>query len=142
MQTIRHESVTALYKGIAPTLVSGAPYVGIQMTGYTVLQRSMPLAADGTTPWYNKLVAGALAGLFAQTLTYPGDTIRRRMQTNGANGAKRLYSSTADCMKQMWVKEGFKAFYFGWSTNCVRALPGASIQFFCYDKFKLLLGVD
>ena len=54
----------------------------------------MPRQADGTVTVPYMLLAGAIAGAFAQTLMYPGDTVRRLMQTNGVNGNTRLYTST------------------------------------------------
>ena len=38
------------------------------------------------------LVYGGIAGAAAQTVTYPVDLLRRRMQLQGAGGAERLYS--------------------------------------------------
>lgn len=40
------------------------------------------MEANGTEfKWYHKITAGGLAGLVAQTATYPLDVVRRRMQT-------------------------------------------------------------
>jgi len=38
--TVRHEGARGLYKGLGPTLLSGAPYVGLQMTAFEVLKRT------------------------------------------------------------------------------------------------------
>ena len=51
-------------KGIGPTILSGAPYTGIQMTCYELLQRNAPDAKNSLL-W--QLVNGATAGLIAQT---------------------------------------------------------------------------
>lgn len=77
VDTVKREGWTALYKGFGPTLLSGSPYVGLQMTFYQVYQRSIP--EDSPVPLsLRALVAGALAGLTAQTITFPGDTLRSR----------------------------------------------------------------
>jgi len=44
-----------------------------------------------------KLSSGALAGLCAQFITYPGDTVRRRMIANGVGGTERKYRNAVDC---------------------------------------------
>lgn len=35
--------------------------------------------------------SGSLAGVTAQCLVFPGDTIRKRMMSNGVDGRKRIY---------------------------------------------------
>lgn len=89
-----------------------------------------------------KLTAGGLSGLISQTITYPGDTIRRRMQTNGIGGKEKLYTSTIDCAKKIWKNEGVKGFMRGASTNVWRCIPGAAIQFAVYDSVQSLLGIS
>lgn len=136
------EGISGFYKGISATLVTGAPYVGLQMTSYTALKNMLPVDPEtGKPPLLWTLPAGAIAGIFAQTVTYPGDTLRRRMQINGANGTARQYSTTWDCAKQILAKEGWAGMFAGAGTNCVRAIPGAAIQFFVYDATKHLLGL-
>lgn len=108
------------------------------MTFFELLKRYVP-----QDEWYTpaaKLVAGAAAGIGAQTLTYPGDTIRRRMQTNGIKGEAKVYRNSWDCMMQIIRKEGAGTLFSGLKANLVRALPGAAIQFYAYDSFKAMLG--
>lgn len=138
---VRKEGIAGLYKGIGPTILSGAPYVGLQMTFYELFGRAMPHDERGKVGLKYSLMAGAFAGLIAQTITFPGDVIRRRMQTNGAGGAARLYTTSMDCLRKTVSNEGVLALYKGLSTNVVRCLPGAAIQFAAYDMLKGALGV-
>lgn len=81
-----------------------------------------------------------MSGLFAQTITYPGDTIRRRMQTNGVGGTERIYKTSWDCCVKTVRAEGIRGLYHGLWVNVIRCLPGAAIQFAAYDALKVLLG--
>jgi hypothetical protein len=47
----------------------------------------LPKREDGTPSVLAMLVCGSVAGLTAQTLTFPTDTVRHRMQANGVGGA-------------------------------------------------------
>lgn len=137
-QTIKKEGFSALYKGISPTWLSGAPYVGLQMTFFEVFKGSLsPLISSATVA---TLASGACAGIVAQTITYPGDTVRRRMQTNGIGGTKRIYSNFVDCTMKAIRTEGPLSLYKGLSANTIRCIPGAAIQFWTYETLKTLLG--
>jgi hypothetical protein len=50
-------------------MVSGAPYTGLQMTTYELMQRASPEGGKGIM-W--QLLNGAMAGLVAQTGMAPG----------------------------------------------------------------------
>lgn len=148
-KTVKAEGFFALYKGIVPTWWSGTPYVGLQMTFYAMSKDKISklVAKDGEkTSSAQKvgisLVSGALSGIMAQTITYPGDTVRRRMQTNGIGGSPRIYTTTWDCCKKIVQNEGAGAFFKGIRANTIRCIPGAGIQFLAYDSLKMLLGVS
>lgn len=75
--TMRSEGIAGLYKGLGPTILSGAPYVGLQMTGYDTV-KSFVTKFDALTHVDKRtgkrrpvlaasLVCGALAGVIAQT---------------------------------------------------------------------------
>ena len=96
----------------------------------------LPQRADGSSAVYWKLVAGATAGVMAQSLMYWGDTLRRRMQTNGIGGEKLTYTSTWNCAQTIWRKEGLRGFYRGLLANTIKAFPLAGLQFVFFDLIK------
>jgi len=145
-KTHMQEGIFAFYKGYFPTLVSGAPYVGLQMSFYELMKGYVPTGfyiyenkPEGNL--IHKLFCGAISGLFAQLITYPGDTVRRRMITNGSGGKERIYKNTWDCCVKTVKNEGVGALFAGARTNVYRCIPGAAIQFASYEKCKQLFGV-
>lgn len=91
MKVHREEGgLRGLYRGCVPTsmvrfgITQGvAPYVAFNFFFYEHA-RSFFTSQDGTPPGaFMKLVCGAWAGAVSQTLTYPLDVIRRRMQVAG-----------------------------------------------------------
>jgi solute carrier family 25 phosphate transporter 23/24/25/41 len=139
------EGPTALYKGLLPSMAAGVPYVGLQMTFYSELKNRLgpllPARPDGSPTVLAMLACGSAAGITAQTICYPLDTVRHRMQANGIGGQARVYGSTWGCVVQMAQREGARGFFKGWGLNTFRALPGAAVQFTSYDTLKRLLGI-
>jgi len=84
-ETLRSEGPTGLYKGLGPTILTGSPYVGLQMTMYEVLLKRMPKADGPFEREMYKLLSGAVAGIVAQTVTYV-----RRFAGLRRFGARRL----------------------------------------------------
>ena len=101
------------------------------MTSFELLQRALPEGQRGSVLW--SFLNGAAAGLFAQTFTYPGDTIRRRMQNNGAGGAARTYDNSWHCARVIWRTEGVRGLFKGAYVNTLRVLPAAGTQFVGYE---------
>jgi len=85
--------VGALYSGISATVLGVAPYAGLKFASYEALKgvvgASLGLDESQLRPW-QRVSAGALAGLLAQTAVYPLDVVRRRMQMH--DGKTALYS--------------------------------------------------
>lgn len=79
---------------------------------------------------------GTLAGLVGQLVTYPLDTVRKRIQVNGALGQEKLYNGSWDCIKKIAKTEGVGAFYAGIIPNLIKFVPAAAIQFTAYDLLK------
>lgn len=131
----RAEGPLALYKGLLPTLVGIAPYAALNFATYDLLkawlyQGAKPQHAGGN------LTMGAAAGIFASTVCYPLDTIRRRMQMAG-----KTYRNQADAVRTIYASEGFRGFYRGWAANSIKVVPQNSIRFVAYELLKSLLGI-
>jgi hypothetical protein len=75
----------ALYRGAVPTLIGIVPYAAINFSTYEYLKASLLSAPGccgptGEPAVWARLAAGAAAGSLGQTVVYPLDTVRRRMQ--------------------------------------------------------------
>ena len=140
---IRLEGISGLYKRIGPTFLTGSPYVGLQMTFFELLRRNQYVADGlfatnqtqdnvGAVVLCNqiyKLMCGAVAAIIAQTITYPGDTICRRMQTNGLLEEEKVYKHSWDCLVKIVRNEGATKLFSGLRsrTSSERFLGGDSI---------------
>ncbi|TIC37632.1 hypothetical protein E3Q09_00641 [Wallemia mellicola] len=120
-----------LYRGLVPTSVGVAPYVAINFATYEMLKSYIPI--DGSK-WL-ALVIGAMSGTVSQTLTYPCDVLRRKMQVNGirsdALGPK--YNGSIDAIKQIVRAEGFKGLYRGIVANWMKVAPSIGVSFYTYE---------
>ncbi len=81
--TIQQNGMWGLYRGITPTLLGILPYSGIAFTINEQAKRQITNMTHREPTTIERLQCGALSGLFAQTLAYPLEVTRRRMQTIG-----------------------------------------------------------
>jgi solute carrier family 25 (mitochondrial phosphate transporter), member 23/24/25/41 len=81
IQIYRKEGgIPALYRGLVPTVMGVAPYVGLNFAVYEHVRKMVTPEGQRDPTAVGKLVAGGVAGAVAQTLTYPMDVLRRRFQ--------------------------------------------------------------
>jgi len=77
----REGGARAFYRGLGPTLAAVVPFVAVQNAA---IDLGKAATDDGAPPSYARLCAvGAGAGVLAQTVTYPLDVLRRRLQIGG-----------------------------------------------------------
>mmetsp|Transcript_24077 Transcript_24077/g.58142 ORF Transcript_24077/g.58142 Transcript_24077/m.58142 type:complete len:529 (-) Transcript_24077:397-1983(-) len=81
--SFRNGGFPGLYRGITPTMLGIMPYSGVAFTINEQAKRRISHIAGRDPTTVEKLQCGALSGLFAQTLAYPLEVTRRRMQTIG-----------------------------------------------------------
>ena len=126
-QIIKTEGFTSLYKGLSISIMTSPLYIGLQLSLYEVFKEHFD---------DNKLLSGASAGIIAQTLMYPGDTIKRQMQINGLNGLAKKYNNLRECIRYIYYMHGIKGFYPAVGINIIKAIPEAALQFAIYDYCK------
>jgi len=111
LKVMREEGgVRGLYRGIVTTAVGVAPYVGINFAAYEGLRGI--ITPPGKNNVGRKLACGALAGSISQTLTYPFDVLRRKMQVTGMQGGLK-YSGAIDALRSVVRHEGVRGLYRG-----------------------------
>lgn len=72
-----------LFRGITPTLLGMLPYAGVAFTINEQAKRQIYDVYKRDPTIFEKMMCGGLSGLFAQSITYPFEVTRRRMQTIG-----------------------------------------------------------
>lgn len=87
----------------------------------------------GTSPLVN-LTAGALAGIFEHTVTFPLDSIKTRLQCPHGHQHQTIRSVVG--------QEGFARLWRGVWSVVIGAGPAHAIYFGSYEQSKKLLGAD
>jgi hypothetical protein len=104
-----------------------------------------------------RLQCGAVAGLFAQTLTYPAEVTRRRMQTLGlvgndtafgnvgvaasaaSSGAQQRPPNLVQTVRLLYAEQGIRGFFKGVSVNWAKGPIAFSISFTMFDTVQHFL---
>ncbi|KAH0865507.1 hypothetical protein HID58_082718 [Brassica napus] len=159
---LRQEGPRALYRGWLPSVIGVVPYVGLNFAVYESLKdwlvKSKPFGIidnnNSELTVTTRLACGAIAGTMGQTVAYPLDVVRRRMQMVGWKDASSVitgdgrgkapieYSGMVDAFKKTVRHEGVGALYKGLVPNSVKVVPSIAIAFVTYEKVKDILGVE
>ncbi|KAE7999394.1 hypothetical protein FH972_003830 [Carpinus fangiana] len=158
---LREEGPRALYKGWVPSVIGVIPYAGLNFGVYESLKawliKTKPYGLvndDCELSVPTKLACGAAAGTVGQTVAYPLDVIRRRMQMLGWNNAASVvtgdgrskvqleYTGMIDVFRKTVRHEGFGALYKGLIPNSVKVVPSIAIAFVTYETLKDIMGVE
>ncbi|KIL62548.1 hypothetical protein M378DRAFT_12756 [Amanita muscaria Koide BX008] len=135
---VREEGgIRALYRGLVTTAVGVAPYVGINFATYEALRGVITPPGKSSVP--RKLACGALAGSISQTLTYPFDVLRRKMQVTGMKDGSIKYSGAFDALRSILRAEGVGGLYRGLWPNLLKVAPSIATSFFIYELVKEFL---
>ncbi|THH30929.1 hypothetical protein EUX98_g3250 [Antrodiella citrinella] len=139
LKVMREEGgVRALYRGLIPTAMGVAPYVGLNFAAYETLRGI--ITPPGKSSVARKLSCGALAGSISQTITYPFDVLRRKMQVTGMNSLGVKYNGALDALQSIVRTEGVKGLYRGLWPNLLKVAPSIATSFFTYELVKEFLG--
>ncbi|KAL8111241.1 mitochondrial adenine nucleotide transporter ADNT1-like [Apium graveolens] len=155
---LRQEGPRALYRGWVPSVIGVVPYVGLNFAVYESLKdwliksNALGLNEGSDLGVTTRLACGAAAGTVGQTVAYPLDVVRRRMQMVGWKDASSIitgggkapleYTGMIDAFRKTVKYEGFGALYKGLVPNSVKVVPSIAIAFVAYEQVKDILKVE
>jgi len=137
---VKEEGVKSLYKGVIVSSMGIAPYVAINFAVYDGLKRT--LVKKKSISLFESLAFGGIAGAVAQTVTYPFDLLRRRMQIVGAGGTKEVYNGPLDAIKKIVKNDGWRGLYRGMVPCYLKVIPSIAISFSTYELMRRVLGIE
>ena len=120
VKTFKSDGIAGLYRGFVISCVGIVVYRGFYFGLYDSLKPLLPVdtfVVNFFLGWAVTIVAGLLS--------YPLDTVRRRMMMT--SGAAVKYSSSMDCMRQVIKNEGFASLMKGAGANILRGVAGAGV---------------
>ncbi|ELU15657.1 hypothetical protein CAPTEDRAFT_187133 [Capitella teleta] len=152
----REGGLRALYKGIVPTMLGMAPYAGLSFYCFEslkvlLLEKFPDLCGkpcsmgDGSLVLIipAKLLCGGLAGALAQTVSYPLDVARRKMQLSLMLPESHKFKNWHTTLKVVFTEHGVRnGLYRGLSINYIKVTPMVAVSFSMYELMKQILGLD
>ncbi|TNM99976.1 solute carrier family 25 member 16 [Takifugu rubripes] len=153
---LKEGGVLGFYRGLTPTLIGMAPYAGFSFFTFGTLkslglkhfpeQLGRPSSDNPDVlilkPHVN-LLCGGVAGAIAQTISYPLDVARRRMQLGAILPDSEKCVSLIKTLTYVYKEYGIKAgLYRGLSLNYIRCVPSQAMAFTTYEFMKQVLHLN
>lgn len=149
------EGVGGFYSGIWPTLLVAVPNFAISYTTYGTLKEYMidddlfynlrridADSGEAKLGFALTVACGAASGILATLVTFPMDTIRRRMQVQNLHVAKENRMTSHQQLQHLIYKEGgLKSLYRGLTPEILKVIPMVGTMFFVYEQAKEILNV-
>jgi len=132
----KSDGMKGLYQGFGVSVGGIIVYRAAFFGGYDTM-RDVILADPKNAPVWQKWMVAQVVTTISGFVSYPFDTVRRRMMMQ-AGRSDILYKSTAHCWGKILKDEGPNAFFKGAGSNVIRGTGGAFVLVL-YDEFKKLI---
>jgi len=132
VKTIKSDGLVGLYRGFVISCVGIFIYRGMYFGLYDSLK---PILLGESNSVILSFLLGWGVTITAGLMSYPIDTVRRRMMMTSGQAVK--YKGSIDCTVQILKNEGFMSMMKGAGANILRGVAGAGVLA-GFDKFKEL----
>jgi len=129
-----------LYKGASACFMRDIPFSAIYFPVYAHSKAYLADENGYNAPW-TLLVAGAIGGVPAASLTTPADVIKTRLQVR-AVGKQTTYNGINDAIAKISKEEGLRAFWKGAPARVFRSSPQFGVTLLAYEVLQRLFYVD
>jgi Mitochondrial carrier protein len=150
----RTEGVRGFYSGILPTLLVAVPNFAISYTTYGTLKEYMmdddlfynlrrvdAESGEAKLGFLLTVACGAASGILATLITFPMDTIRRRMQVQNLHVPLHQRLTSQQQLQHLVYKEGLSSLYRGLTPELFKVVPMVGTMFLVYEQAKEWMNV-
>jgi len=138
MQIFKSDGFTGLYRGFGISVLGIFTYRAFYFGGYDAGKKYFFKDAHNAS-FFAKFAFAQCITTFSEFISYPLDTIRRRLMMQSGR-TDILYAGTVDCFTKILKEEGVTAFFKGNLSNVFRSI-GSSLVLVLFDEFKKQLGL-
>jgi len=131
------QGVFSLYNGFGISVAGIIPYRGVQFGLDDTLRGLNPYAKEvSAIGLVSKWACSQFSVIMSGFVTYPFDTVRRRLQMESEKPKDtRLYKGAAHCFQKIMADEGVNALFKGAGANVLRG-TGAALVLVLYNEAK------
>ena len=134
VQIVKELGLVGLYRGASACFLRDIPFSGIYFPAYAAAKKFVAGDTDKIQP-HHLLIAGAMAGVPAASLTTPADVIKTRLQVKPRPG-EMAYEGMADCVAKIYAAEGLSAFFKGALMRVMRSSPQFGVTLLAYEGLR------
>merc|ERR1711964_5539 len=121
-KTLKSDGIQGIYRGFVISCVGIFIYRGLYFGLYDSLK---PIVLGPDASFFLSFFLGWAITVTAGLMSYPIDTVRRRMMMTSGAGVK--YAGSIDCAKTVIKNEGFMSLMKGAGANVLRGVAGACV---------------
>lgn len=130
----KKDGIKGIYRGLPASLHGMVVHRGLYFGGFDTVKEMMSKESQPELQLWKRWVVAQAVTTSAGLLSYPLDTVRRRMMMQ--SGLEQpMYRSTLDCWKKIYRTEGVGSYYRGAVSNMFRS-TGAAAILVLYDEVK------
>lgn len=123
-QTLKTDGFVGLYRGFNISFVGIFVYRGFYFGLYDTVMPNLPSNLQNP---FIKFCVGYVVTVVAGLMSYPIDTIRRRMMMTSGGAKEAMYTSSIDCCVKLVKQEGVASLFKGAGANILRGVAGAGV---------------
>ena len=149
------EGWVGFYSGLGPTMLVAVPNLAISYTVYGTLKEYVlddelfynlrKIDAESGEPKLGfalTLFCGAASGILSTLITFPFDTVRRRMQIQSLHIPEEERLTAMQLARSLLRNEGAVGLYRGLTPELMKVVPMVGTMFLVYEVTKEILNVE
>lgn len=141
-QVYKHEGLRAFYISFPTTVSMSIPFQSIQFATYELCRSTL----DPEVTYNPKIhmMAGAVAGAIASSVTTPLDVVKTLLQTKGSSQDTRIQNASGfkEAASIIYERYGTIGFFRGFKPRVLTNMPSTAISWSVYEYFKWFLASD